>query len=605
MDYTYVNRLLVELQEELRGFHTRINEIELIKYLEDPIALAGEEKPTGLEIRIGATSELIENIKSALTSNLPSVRVKALRSGDLPKANSSKREEFWTAFLKSLTQPVPTLNELVDAQAGLGIGILKASYYPWPKSERRRLNGEPDEDYKDRQRALKRQWGPPFKVITIHPLTFFFRLGPGNEISRCIEHGWKPKDEVEAAYGKRVKDASAIASIVGQPTEDIRALPSGVSSSTMSLVTEYWSPDLYQCYVDGRLVDEESPPTVSYFFAVGRTSSSKDPDKFGLSVAEIFRHNEPILNRTLTRMAEAAELGVRKRLTLEVPEGYTPEVASGEDNRPRTWKFKPGETEALPAGARVVDPFEGSERVYNAMPFVELMLRLMGEHGVSPIFKGIPPGAAGSGYRDNSLYLMARSQFQYLLDSYSTCICNLVKWLEHLLVAKARQEIWVDELSLVPSDVSQFPAMFEVVVTPSLPQNIIAEGQFYDRMHARGHIPRRAVLEKGLKEEQPEQLLKDRMEEDVQAMLLPALYQDVIMSVGVAPKPTGLVGPDGQPIASPGGGGAPGGVEQLMAEMRRNGGQGEAGMASGGYTRAGQSRQPPEEAGAFPPGMEE
>ena len=39
---------------------------------------------------------------------------------------------------------------------------------------------------------------------------------------------------------------------------------------------------------------------------LGRTSSSKDPDKLGVSVAEIMRHNEPTLDRTLTRVAEAS-----------------------------------------------------------------------------------------------------------------------------------------------------------------------------------------------------------------------------------------------------------------------------------------------------------
>ena len=628
--WEYVNRLLGELTEELRGFHKRITEVEALRYLEDDMKLPPEEKPSGLEIRIGATAELIENVKAALTSNPPGVLVEPLRTGPGADENGSKREKFWGAFLQWASSTVPFLNELSDAQT-VSLGVLKAAYYPWPKTERKRTKDEPkttagDAAYNDRQRALKRRWGPPFKVITIHPLTFYFRLGPGGELVEVIEHSWKSRREIYSAFGikgdaqltvmqpdKIPKDKGPqIAAVAGFPTEEVQTLPQGVTTSTLALVTEYWTPDMpgapgiYQCYIDGHLAYEEiGDPSVAYFACPGRTTSSKDPDKFALSIAEILRHNEPTLNRSLTYMAEAAELLVRKRLTLEVPEDYRPEVEMvGESNEPgpKTWTFKADKAEALPAGSKIVDPFEGAENIYAGMPFINLVLQLMGQHGVSPIFKGVPPGAGGSGYRENSLYLMAKSQFQYLLDSYANCIGNMITWLEHILVTKAKQEVFVGNLSLKPRDVKDYPALIEISVEALLPQNIIAEGQFYDRMHARGHITRRTHLEKGLHIEQPERELWGRFLEDVQEMLKPIMVQDVLTRVGIMPPaPTGLVGPDGKtPIAGktgergpPGGNGAQAdAITEIMQSM-------------GGQTRAGQSRQPPEEAGAFPPGQTE
>ena len=620
VDPSYVTRLLQELQNELQGLHTRMNEIDLLRHYEDTIKLPAGEKASGLEVRIGATAELIENIKAALTANSPNVILHALRSGDLALANTSKRERFWSSFLKWINRPVPVLNELPDAQASLGMGILKAAYYPWPKSERKRLKNEPDATYNDRQQALKRKWGPPFRVITIHPLTFYFRQGPGNRFAESIEHSWKSKREVYPAYGIETDaglasrpnlleyDGAAVAATVGQPEQTIRPFPSGVSSESMALVTEYLRSDVYQCYVNGRLVYQEvGDPSIKYFAATGRTTSSKDPDKFGISVAEAFRHNEPIINRAITRMAEATEMLVRKRLTIESPEGSLLETEIGEDNnpQPKTYRFASDKATALPPGARIVDPYAGVENVFGAMPFVQLLMQIMGQHGVSPIFKGVPPGAAGSGYRDNSLYSMAKSQFQYLLDSYSGCLAELLEWLEGQLVTRARQEIWVGDVSLKPQDVKDFPAIIEVDVEPLLPQNLISEGQFYDRMHARGHITRRTVLERGLRNEQPEDEIRGRMLEDLQEMLKPTLYADVLQAVGLGPPPQdgqGLVGPDGQPIRSQGTATGPRGV--LL------GGQGGDGAAQaaieeamksmGGRTREGQPRQPPEEAGATP-----
>ena len=118
---------------------------------------------------------------------------------------------------------------------------------------------------------------------------------------------------------------------------------------------------------------------------------------------------------------------------------------------------------------------------------------------------------------------MARSQFQYIIDSYAGCIRGFIDWMEQEIVNRVDQEVWVEDTSLRPSDIRDWPCAIEVNIEPLLPQNIIAEGQFYDRMHAQGHIPRRLVQEKGLREEQPERLSRERMLEDMQEMLKPKL----------------------------------------------------------------------------------
>jgi len=621
----YVTRLLAELQQEFRGLHTKMSEIDALRHYEDPIRLPTGETPSGLEVRIGATSELIENIKASLTANAPNVVYTALRSGDPAMENTSQRESFWGRLLKRNSE---VRAELVDAQAGLGIGILKAAYYPWPKKERKRLPSEPrtkqgDKDFRDRTKALKRKWGPPFRIITIHPLTFYCRLGPGNEIVESIEHSWKSKREVYPAYGLDTdaelkaypnvlseEVTQAVAATSGQPEQTIQPFPEGVSTESMVLVTEYRrermpnSKGIYQVYLNGRLVYQEvGDPSCKYFLCKGRTTSSKDPDKMGISVAESFRHNEPLINRSLTRMGEAVELLVRKRLTIEVPEGFEQETVTGEDNNlvPKQYKFTAEKSTTLPAGSKVVDPFAGVDSVFGAMPYIQLLMQIMGQHGVSPIFKGEPPGAAGSGYRDNSLYMMAKSQFDYLIESYSNCLVELIEWLEAQTVSRARQEIWEGDMSLTPKDIQEWPVTIDVNIDPLLPQNLIAEGQFWDRMHTQGHITRRTHLEVGLRMDQPEREIKARMLEDLQEMMKPVLYEDVLTTVGVLPPPQPqLVGPDGQPIQSKnggggggliGGGGQSGGAQAAIVEMLQS---------MGGRTRQGQPRQPPEESGSTP-----
>ncbi|KKL22933.1 hypothetical protein LCGC14_2430430, partial [marine sediment metagenome] len=166
-------------------------------------------------------------------------------------------------------------------------------------------------------------------------------------------------------------------------------------------------------------------------------------------------------------------------------------------------------------------------------------------------------------------------------------------------VSRARQEIWEGDLSLTPKAIREFPVTINVDIDPLLPQNLIVEGQFYDRMHTQGHITRRTMQEKGLRIDQPEMETRGRWLEDLQEMMKPILYQDVLQTVGVLPPPESqLVGPDGQPVSSTNGnsgnmlGGAGGGdaqanIAQMLQEM-------------GGRTRQGQPRQPPEESGSLP-----
>ena len=156
-------------------------------------------------------------------------------------------------------------------------------------------------------------------------------------------------------------------------------------------------------------------------------------------------------------------------------------------------------------------------------------------------------------------------------------------------------------MSLTPKDIQEWPVTIDVNIDPLLPQNLIAEGQFWDRMHTQGHITRRTHLEVGLRMDQPEREIKARMLEDLQEMMKPVLYEDVLTTVGVLPPPQPqLVGPDGQPIQSKnggggggliGGGGQSGGAQAAIVEMLQS---------MGGRTRQGQPRQPPEESGSTP-----
>lgn len=608
-DWGYVSRLIQELQWEQQGLHTKIAEIEALRYYEKDTNLPPAEKKVGFQVRSGLTDELLENIKAAILAGEPKIHVAGQRKKQGVEGNNSKREGFWQAYLKSLLYPVNIISELADSQL-LGIGILKSgkSMSKWNAQELRKKAKEDSGDYIDRNTALKKRYGPPVATIDIHPLAIYFRPGEGNKIDEVVEHSYKSKRSVIKAYGLKDtgvldlnEDLQSVAMMPGQPTEFIRALPMGVDTSNYFLVTEYWNPDIYQVYVNGQMCYESKDgetPDVCYFMAPGRSSSSKDPDKYGLSVAENLRHNEPIIDRQLTRMAEAAELIINKRNTLEVPEGYIPETdaVEGGDTKPRQWVFTDEYAETLPPGAKIVDPFSGAENVYAAMPFIQLLFQITTQHGPSPLLKGISPGAAGSGYRDNSLYLMAKQQFEYIIASLQECITQLIIWLEWLLVNHIKQEIYIGEQSIQPSDITDWPAIISVELKPSLPQNLLAEGQFWESQRQAGNVSRRYVREKGLGIEQPDDMENEVDLEQLMDQIKPYLMMDALATVlnkgpmaNNQSQESGLVGPDGStPISSASGppGGQTGLVPGNSTTTSGRAGQQQAGFATGGQPKA-------------------
>lgn len=629
-DWMYVSNLLMNLKWELQGAHRKYAEVAALVNYEESTGLPGREKKTNQEVHIGLAAELIESVKAAILAGEPRVTFTALRkTGDAEK-NASAREHYWTEELEDMLGGDKKPNyiaELLESQL-MGMGILKAakSMSKWDVQARKKKRGETPAEHIDRVNALKRKWGHPISKVVVEPVAVYFRPGEGSEIIELVEHSYKAKKSVYENFDITTdKVIGPIPTSPGVPEPFVKSFPAGFDTSQYVLVTEYWNPMCYKVFFNGTEVYAETNqvPSVSYFFAPGRSSSSKDPDKFSLSIAENLRHNEPKINRLITRMLEGAELTVNKRNTLEVPEGYSPETEELEVPNdaggtamsavPRSWTFEEGKVEALPAGAKLVDVYAGAEEVSKFLPVLQLLIQITNQHGLNPVMKGISPGAAGSGYRDNSLYLMAKSIFQYIISSLQGALTGYIEWAEDLLVNNIKQETWSGEYSLSPKDISDYPCEITVVLKPQLPQNLIAEGEFWTRQQQAGNVSRRYVREHGLDIEQPEEMEDETDLEQMMEMLKPYLMEDVIATVlGRGPmagqQSSGIVNSQGEPISSNDTSPVPGGPRTTSggasgANPNGSGGMGrDMGRSLGGFATQGQGKAPQTQPGAIPAG---
>jgi hypothetical protein len=182
---------------------------------------------------------------------------------------------------------------------------------------------------------------------------------------------------------------------------------------------------------------------------------------------------------------------------------------------------------------------------------------------------------------------MAKSQLVEILTSYQGTLEDLIRWLEDQLV-RLGETIYLDELELSPSDITEYPASIHVDLEPQLPQNMIAEGTFYDRMQAAGHVSRRIVREKGLNLDDPSGMDDEVLIENVKDALKPQLVLDIIAAVS-NPQPMAA----GQNGAVPAGEGSNVNVNMDVNGAAARPGIGRSmGQELGGMTRAGQSREP-------------
>lgn len=618
-DSTYVTRQLAQLEFKTRGFKKRIRSIEEVRYLEDVIALGTGESKTGIEVRIGATAEMIETIKASIIANPPMVHVEPQTDLEGSQDNSSKREHFWNRWLERLNKEGPELDRFVDSVVANGLGFLKAYKYDLPAEPRERRADETAAEHVARVKALKRIWGPGLGAISIHPAAMYPRFGRGNKLAEIIEHSYKPRVDMFRNYGikdkrdfylKRLgKDildkevADLLVSQTGTPTATEKPFPYGYDSSTECLVTEYWSPDWHQVYINRSLIFEEESPRTQYFLALGRTNSSGEMDKLGFGVGELMAANERTVNRGLSRMFEAVELLVHQRTTVQLPEGSTDylesplddlEDANQGESKPREFRFEPGVAKALPPGAKTVNPFEGVQNAFDGMPAIQMVMGIMNTHGANPLFKGVPQAANSSGYNNNSMLNSAKSQYQYIVTGIERAFSDLILWAEKQ-VESDEDTVYLDELELRPGDVAKWPAKVTVSITPNLPQDMMAKGTFWDRMFASRHVSRRVVREQGLDLEDPEAMEWETMREDLRESLKPQLYLDVIAAVqGPPPTPPETMQPNESETLEPGqmglrdrGNGAP--VRQTQYQQNgagRSAGRDLAGLASGGQPQA-------------------
>ena len=616
----YISRFFFDMRQLFEGLHRRIRELEELRFGEEEIPVQPSKDAAGHRFRVRMLDDLIETAKAAALTQPPKIHIKPLRRGKSGDDNASKRENFWNAWLE---KSWPFLVQMADNQFGLGISVFKMVYDPWPADERKQKEGESNRTYLNRLKGKKREWGVPFKPVLVHPLSFYFRWNPGDfDVLEGLEETYKNRYDIQTAYDvlPDIRDVAErienVETATGFPPQDRRPIPFGVNLTTYVRVCEYWNPKWSKVYLgvgagEGALpaneIHSEDDPGVAYFVAPGRLNGSLDPDKIAMSIGDHHRGIEPFINKMMSEMLNVAEIAAHPKGYVIVPEGGDPQVTIDEEgNVQRTvYEMSADGATGLPPGADLRDPYANSGMIWSGMPLLQMAMDLLQSKGPGPILRGLPPSSAGSGYRDNSLYLMAKSMFMYSLHLYTLPLAKAIRWMEQQIANRVQDECWIDDYHLGPGDIEDWPVEHNVELKPDLPQNKIQETQNLASLSDRGLIPESYVIEHGLGEEAPQEL-QDEVEAEriYKEYLRPILARDVLVTVGVLKPEDIQTSPaeEGGMVSDALGGEQPA-PEGAMESMNGNGGGGSGGVqglaALQAVRNAGVSRQPPRTPGTL------
>ncbi len=366
-----------------------------------------------------------------------------------------------------------------------------------------------------------------------------------------------------------------------------------------TITIRYMDRRWYGFMVAGKWADgpvEHHMPGVPFICGFGNVTSSDRIAERYQGVAWPMVEQEQIINDVISQTADIY-------FTYGRPKPYVETAIGGDIRDPATGPstIKLGSVDEAPElqiGQRMRDAFEGfGSRI--PMQMLDLMLSMRQAAGMSPVSAGVSPGSDPSGFAVNTLQAADQMQYEILIDNYGDIIGrttdfirNCIKYgpiSDKVFVPVMDQHGEVEYLGLGPDEISTMPCV--VVVDPQNDVNRLATRQSLIAGNQAGYIPRSIVQRNGYGADDPElwdnEIADDVADQNLLGMALEQAKQEIAMASAPPPgSPSGLVGPNGQPISSQPAAGDQNEMETLGGVPRSARPAGRMGRSDGGQPQA-------------------
>ena len=539
----YVRRLRVELEQKYGGRNEQLDLIEEHREMAREPKIPEQYKKTATQHRGPQVYRFLNRVASLMAKSLPQAKVLPMNPTDEEQRKSSEREKWFNDGV------YPLMNEtedfflkFVDNTVSNGVGVIKCLLRPHLWAIKRDEN-EPDEDYNERVKVVHRR-NFPFVWRNV-PTRAWYPLYDDDGLSECIEVYQDSAQALMRRYPRLTYDQLNIQKdYMGQLTK-----------------IEYWNRTHAVYIVKNKIVDKFThdygrPP---YFEAQANVEKQ--------SMAFPLLHLQDTYNSFVTMILNYAYYTAFpiSHLKRTHDDAFLPENIDKQSIR-----LVQGETAVAPMGYdyEFLQFPRMSAEVHEALAIVK---QVMDEVSLAPVLYGLSPGSDTSGAALHPLIAIAKA----VLGPATTSIARAFDEMAHFIlerivedlkepvpvyVREKKDGVWRGKwLEQGPDDIKHY---YKVVheLQPVIPAERQVNTMYLAALHGQGFIPKRYVVEEGLGEPAPEELLDERWIEDFEmtpeftAPLKAEFARQLRVRLGLPPSGQGTLA--GAPLA-PGGQGVP------------------------------------------------
>ena len=541
----HIQRLRDEAISQSDSQRKRWEKIAQVRIGDHPINIPDGFKNTTKEVRVRIVADTVRRLVSSLTINMPTIAVTPSGPGRAAQENATLREKWSTALLEDMDSarlPFRPFRGGMDHAVTFGIGIWKMVYtphtwhdYPTSKTMFGKRIGRLDEKEStslSESRELYKQGRIPLAWQAVDPRTWWGFMTEGG-LRECVEVTTRTVTSIESDFGLTYHEGTRtfLPSQVSAPY--VEGHRPGSSSEEEKQFVEHWNPYHVSYMADDTILKQfgHAYHRTPYFPFFGLSNSTEMLWKQAESVVEQMVDKEMELDELLTMKHNWAHLAAYPMGTIEGPQG-TPglTVRPGPDGKAQNQlmpeiTYKAGVFKGMPSGWHMgwVNPPPVGQDLSEMIQF------LLGElkEAVPNVLKGMG-GPEQPGYAINQLMTAARQVYDPIRDNASLAIQEMTKFVWWLIENVIKEKLYVlgdaprkirgqpqkRWLGFGPKDIFGYYSCTARIV-PLLPSNRIAEGSFFMQQWQGGGIPRRMYLEDGMHIPNPEEIMEERVVEDM------------------------------------------------------------------------------------------
>jgi hypothetical protein len=552
----YVRELKDHLTERFAKQKAQIEHTRALRALLHEVKIPDAYKTTTEVVKTPLLADMVQRTTATLTVNEATYHATPLGSSDQAQDISSLKEKWLPAAYRRMEQEERrrTFRMLMSAAIGDGMAVSQLlwkpqAWSPWP----RRKADEEGEQYTKRtaEHTIKRPF--PFALRDLDPLSYYYfdRDSGGREVLIVKRLPLGPTAKALRVYRQDGRW------IEGQPGKEI---PPTESTSKDVEVWEHWDEGEVTYALDGEQAKVmknpwPEPPFVDF---AGLSSHERVPERSFLPVTFAFEHLIPFLDRLLTMKSNWMYMAAFPQPVLHLTLSHMQQLVSTlppEQARANTPMVELGKLLTL---------YEGEDFSYASLPpvgddlnqLLQWTMQMIDAAGMSPIMRGISPGADATGYLANQMMTAARLAYDPITDNSQFAKAKeawLVLWGTDHLCKGQPVPVWGEHPKKGRNDWLMLGSKeidghydIECKIEPLLPSNFIMEGQFGISQVQGGAISMKTHREKYLHISAPEDEEKQILLEKVKAS---PVYEDLMMK-RIALK-AGLMWPPPTPPAPP------------------------------------------------------